>query len=317
MCQRWLLLALGLLGGGALPLQARVPRVRPVAEVKTGWRAPVRGVAIDPTGAVLAAGGDRGEIVIFDIARQRIRLRLSAHGPVTALAISPDGSQLAVGWRGRYVDLVSLKDGRTLRRLGPLRGWPLDLAYSPKGDRLAVAGRAQRIALFDPGAGRSLGVLSGHTSWVNGVAFSPDGQRVAGAGWDHAVRIWDVRHRKLLQSGFGHRFAVNRVVFTHDGKRVISASDDQSLRVFNVSSGVSLKRVRGPAITSLALARRANVLVSGTYRGRLLLQRQQQLHPRRVVRAHRGPVIDVAVSADGRIVVTGGRDGRVKVWRIQ
>ena len=299
------------------PASGRTPRVQGAGEVKTGWRTPVRSVAVDSAGMVLAAGGDTGEIVIYDLAKQRIRLRLSARGRVTCLAITPDGKHLAVGWKGSYVELVSLATGRSVRRFGPLAGWPLGLAFSPKGDRLAVAGRAQRIALYDVASGRAQGTLAGHTSWVNAVAFSPDGSRVAGAGWDHAVRVWDVAQRKLVTSGFGHRFALNSVTFTQDGKRVITASDDQTLRVFHARTGTALKRVPGPAITCLARAGTSARLVAGTYNGRLLLLREQQMHPRRIQPAHRGAVLTVAVTANGRLAVTGGRDGRVRMWRIR
>ncbi len=327
---RWTLPALAALAVLAAPLpsgspdvpargeaHARTPHIRSLVDIRTGWRSPVRAVVVDPAGQLLAAGGDAGEVILYDIQQRKVRLRLSARGAVTALALSPDGKRLAVGWKGRFVELVDPGTGRVLRRLGPLRGWPMALAFSPKGDRLAVAGRAQQIALFDVATGRAQGLLTGHTSWVNDVAFSPDGRRIAGAGWDHAVRIWDAQTGKLLRSGYGHRYAVDAVVFTRDGQRVISASDDQSMRVFKVSSGVALKRVRGPAILCLARAARADVVVAGTFHGKLLLLREEQLHPRRVLKVHRGAVFSVALSADGRVVVTGGRDGWVRVWQIR
>jgi WD40 repeat protein len=302
---------------GVGPARARVRTPRAAGEVRIGWKVPVRSVALGPKGRLLVAGGDAGEVVIYDTVQGRIRWRLSARGKVTALALSPDGRRLAVGWQGRHVELVDATTGRGVRRLGPLKGWPRSLAFSPKGDVLAVAGQAQRIALFDPKTGRALGELRGHTSWISHVAFSPDGRLLASAGWDHAVRIWDVRAQQLLRSAFGHRFAVNAVVFTHDGRTVISASDDQTMRVIKVRSGVSLKRIRGPAITTLALAARADRLVAGTFNGRLVNLTQKQLHAHRVVAAHKGAVLTCAISPDGRLAVTGGRDGRVRIWKVR
>lgn len=286
------------------------------AEVVSGWTRPVRALALDPQGHRLAAGGDDGEVLVYDLKGRRILFRLAARGPVTTLGISPDGTLLVVGWKGRELDLVSLGTGRGIRRLGPLPGIPRHLAFSPDGERLAVAGQAQNVTIFDlRGARPTSWVLRGHTSWVNGVAFSPDGQRLAGAGWDHAVRVWDLASRRLVHSLFGHTFAVNAVVFSTDGQQVFSVSDDQSLRVFHVRSGASLRRLPGPAITCLARAGKSETLVAGTFNGRLLWLSDRQLVGQRITPAHRGAVHAVAVVPDGSLAVTAGQDGRVRLWK--
>jgi WD40 repeat protein len=314
---RWLPLAVVFCVVFGAPAHARVGPARMLAEVPTGWKKPVRALAMDAGGKLLAVGGDSKQLLLYSLSKRRTLWVSSTRGPVTALAFSPDGKLLALGWQGREVDLLSVSTGRLVRRIRNLKGWPRSLTFSPDGKVLAVAGQFQQIALFDPATAKVKGVLAGHTSWVNDVTFSPDGKRVAGAGWDHAVRVWDAASGKLLKSGFGHRFAVNSVVFTADGKLVISASDDQSLRVWKASSGVALKRVRGPAIISLVRARKAPVLVGGTYRGRLLYMQPDKLQPRRVIQAHRGQLFAVAVTPDGRVVATGGRDGKVKLWRVK
>jgi WD40 repeat protein len=286
-----------------------------IAEVPTGWKKPVRAVAVSVKGRLLAAGGDARQLILYDLVARRTRWISSARGPVTALAFSPDGKSLAIGWQGRWVDLVAVKSGRVLRRVGPLLGWPRSLAFSPGGKVLAVAGQAQQIALFDPATGKARGLLTGHTSWVNHVAFSDNGKRIAGAGWDHAVRIWDGASRKLLRSVRAHRYAVNAVVFSRGGKWLISASDDQRLRRIQVSTGKVVTNRRSPAVLCLARARRADLVVGGTYRGRLLFFREKLAKAVKVIYAHRGQVFAVAVTPNGRVVITGGRDGKIKLWK--
>lgn len=286
-----------------------------IAEVRTGWKKPVRALAVSPKGRLLAAGGDTKQLILYDLVKRRTRWISSVRAPITSLAFSPNGKWLAIGQKGLWVDLVAVKSGRVLRRIGPLKGWPRSLAYSPGGKLLAVAGQAQQIALFDPATGKAKGLLTGHTSWVNHVTFSDNGKRIAGAGWDHAVRIWDVASRKLLRSVRVHRYAVNAVVFSRNGKWIISASDDQHLLRIQVSTGKAVTNRRSPAITCLARARRSGLVVGGTFRGRLLLLGDKQLNPTKVLNAHRGQVYAVAVTPNGRVVVTGGRDGKINLWK--
>lgn len=286
-----------------------------ITEVHTGWKKPVRALAVGPKGRLLAAGGDASQLILYDLKKRRTRWISSARGAVTALAFSPDGKRLAIGWRGKRVDLVAVKSGRVLRRIGPLKGWPRSLAFSPNGKLLAVAGQAQQIALFDPSSGKARGLLTGHTSWVNHVIFSDDGKRLAGAGWDRAVRIWDVASRKLLRSVRGHHYAVNAVVFSRSGKYVLSASDDQHLRRIEVASGKVVTNLRSPAVICLARARRTRLVVGGTFRGRLLYLSEKLAAPTKVLQAHRRQVFAVAVTPNGRVVITGGRDGKIKLWK--
>jgi len=286
-----------------------------IAEVRTGWRKPVRALALSPSGRLLAAGGDARQLILYDLKKRRTRWISSARGPITALAFSPDGKSLAIGWKGSRVDLVAVKSGRVLRRIGPLKGWPRSLAFAPGGKVLAVAGQAQQIALFDPATGKALALLTGHTSWVNQVAFSDDGKRIAGAGWDHAVRIWEVASRTLLRSVHAHRYAVNAVVFSRNGKWILSASDDQHVRRIQVRSGKVVADRQSPAVLCLARARGTGLVVAGTFRGRLLYLGEKLATPTKILNAHRGQVFAVAVTPKGRLVITGGRDGKIKLWK--
>jgi WD40 repeat protein len=310
-----LLLVAALWAALSSPAVARVGSARFIADVRTGWKKPVRALAVSPKGRLLAAGGDARQMILYDLKKRRTLWISSARGPVTALAFSADGKWLAIGWQGLWVDLVAVRSGRLIRRIGPLKGWPRSLDFSPGGKLLAVAGQAQQIALYDPATGKARGLLIGHTSWVNHVTFSDDGRHIAGAGWDHAVRIWDVARRKLLRSVRGHRYAVNAVVFSRNGRHLISASDDQHLRQIQVRTGKVVTNRRSPAVTCLARARRANLVVGGTFRGRLLFMREKLASPTKVLNAHRGQVFAVAVTPNGRMVVTGGRDGKVKLWK--
>jgi WD40 repeat protein len=284
-------------------------------DLETGSSEAIRAVAFAPDGQLVVAGGDAREVLAFEVVSGKRRWTYTAPGRGRALAVSPDGRQVAVGWAGSELHLLESTSGKLLRKAGPLTGWPSQVLYSPKGDRIAAAGQAQTVTVLDPTTGLRRSVLSGAISWLNGIAFSADGRRLAAAGWDHSVRIWDLDSGSLWRSFFEHKFAVNAVIFTRDGTAVLSSSDDQTLVSMNAGGGYLVRRARGPSLGPLAQAAASDVIASGAWNGRVVLLREATLYPYKVLPAHRGTVHAVAVAPGGRIGVSGGADGKVKLWK--
>ena len=118
--------------------------------------------------------------------------------PVQAVAFSPDGKVLAVGYtafqRPGQTTLLDPATGREIRTLTQ----PKDtynsaslyaLAFSPDG-RLLATGLYTGVALWDVEKGHLQGVLTRPTSGpVRGLAFAPDGASLAHCA-DQFVFVW-------------------------------------------------------------------------------------------------------------------------------
>jgi WD40 repeat protein len=114
-------------------------------------------------------------------------------GPVTALAITPDGKRL-ISSGDVTVRIWETVTGRECAVLQQARAYAL--AVSPTGTLLAVAtdepDRRHRIDLWDLPAGRKLASLDGHRGLVQCLAFSPDGRRLVSGSADTTALVWDV-----------------------------------------------------------------------------------------------------------------------------
>src|SRR5262249_27703416 len=104
-------------------------------------------------------------------------------GDALAVAMSPDGSLLAVGQRNGNIDVLNTA---TRKRVGPsLRGHSSgveDLDFSPNGQQLASVGDDGKLKLWTIGK-----EPSSREFWVSsdvlwGVRFSPDGSAVVSDG---------------------------------------------------------------------------------------------------------------------------------------
>lgn len=116
-------------------------------------------------------------------------------GDAKSLAMSPDGSYLAIGRRDGTIGIV---DTHARQPVGPPltghRGGIEDLAFSSDGSLLVSAG-SDRTARVWPigdgfaGEGRIAATID-DTVW--GIAIDPTGRWLATAGEDQTVRVWDI-----------------------------------------------------------------------------------------------------------------------------
>jgi WD40 repeat protein len=123
----------------------------------------------------------------------------------TSLALSPDGSRLAIGDRTGGVTLIDTVSGKTRTPLpgspGGTVGSVSSLAFSPDGKELAVGAEQGHIDLWllaDPTA--PLVRLPGHRGSVFSLAFDAEGRHLASAVSDKTVDVWDLEH---LRDEFG------------------------------------------------------------------------------------------------------------------
>lgn len=196
---------------------------------------------------------------------------------VLALALSPDGRQLAVAYLDGGVTRFSLAEPGAAQELPPTgAGRPLlALAFSPDGTTLAGGGDDSRVYLWDLEAGGAPASLDGHTAPVLAVAFSPDGATLASGGGDATARLWNPARGQTRAVLRGHRGNVNAVAFSPDGQTLATAGEDGTARLWST---------RTPTRTPVVLP------------------------------GHERQVNALAFSPDGQTLATTGDDGRVRLW---
>lgn len=197
--------------------------------------------------------------------------------PVTALAFSADGGELAVSGY-HEITVWGPSEGKLLRRIGNVTQRIYGLAYQPDGSLLAAVGGAPgqtgEAALYDPIRGALIRSLCTTSDVLLALSFSPDGARLAVGGADNAIRFFDLASGKeelLIQQ---HADWVMALAFSRDGARLASASRDRSARIYSARTGE----------------------LETSYN------------------EHGQPVLAVAFDESGRQVFSAGKDRRIQFW---
>ncbi|BGP56202.1 hypothetical protein JCM8202v2_003815 [Rhodotorula sphaerocarpa] len=205
------------------------------------------------------------------------------------------------------------------------RGWGQD------GAILVSGGCDRTVRVWDVSTGRCIHTLAGHTSTVRCLRVL-DARPVAVSGsrdgsvrvWDidngeavhvlsgHASSLWNVDTGECLHVFRGHFSKIYSVAF--DGARVVTGSLDSTVRVWSAQDGTLIALLQGHTtlVGQLQLDPRTDTLLTGGSDGRVLVFSLKSYEARHVLEAHTTSV--TCLQFDERFIVTGGNDGRIKLW---
>ena len=164
-------------------------------------------IQLAPRGDRIYLIDDRGALRVWELEEDSAKTRIREIGAdssipdtLSALAIRPDGSILAIADRGGVVHLVDTVDFRVVGRLTPsspeAEGQVFALAFAPDGRTLAVGSQQGAVSLWpvDRTNSRAPSLrLPGHRGMVTSLVFDPSGRRIASfSGSEPLVEVWDV-----------------------------------------------------------------------------------------------------------------------------
>ncbi|KAH6907740.1 WD40-repeat-containing domain protein [Coprinopsis sp. MPI-PUGE-AT-0042] len=263
-------------------------------------------------------GGIPGFVSAQGLGREAMVACICLRHRVTAVAVSSDGVNTAVGLADGSVQIWDLSTGEEVR---VLKGHTRDVtgvAYSPDGTHVVSCSQDKPLRLWDVSTGEEVRVLEGHT-WVNAVAYSPDGTHVVSDSSDRSLRLWDVSTGEVVRvlRGAAHLTAwVCAVAYSPDGTHVVSDSSDRSLRLWDVSTGEEVRVLKGhtSVVTGVAYSPDGMHIVSGSWDKSVRVWDVSTGEAVVVLNGHTSFVRAVAYSPDGTHVASVSDDKSVQVW---
>jgi WD40 repeat protein len=244
---------------------------------------------------------------------------------ITALALSPDGKQLAVARFGR-VELVDAVSNNAVHTLKDLPGKVNSLSFSKDGKWLLTAsgivGLYGKATIWDVADGKPAKHFQGHRDTLYDAELSSDGKLLATCSYDRKAIIWDVTTGKELRSLTGHNDAIYDLEFSPDGSVLATASGDETCKLWEVATGERLDTLGQPQAEQYVVRFSPNgrYVVAGGADNRIRVWRfvsktRPRINPLVYSRfAHEGPIVQLGFSPDGRSLISIAEDKTLKQW---
>ncbi|XP_010551145.1 PREDICTED: receptor for activated C kinase 1B-like [Tarenaya hassleriana] len=163
--------------------------------------------------------------------------------------------------------------------------------------------------------------LTGHSHFVQDVALSSDGQFALSGSWDGELRLWDLATGVSSRRFVGHTKDVLSVAFSVDNRQIVSASRDRTIKLWNTLgeckytiSDQSEGHREWVSCVRFSPNTLVPTIVSASWDHTVKVWNLQNCKLRNTLVGHSGYLNTVAVSPDGSLCASGGKDGMILLW---
>ncbi|KAJ7593109.1 WD40-repeat-containing domain protein [Mycena floridula] len=252
-------------------------------------------VAVHPTEALAASGGEDDFGYIWDITDGEVIVKLTGHtDSVTSVAWSFDGQMIATGGMDGKIRLwrrVGTENYRLWEFLTELQGPDevMFLRWHPKGNVLLAGSNDSTLWLWQLPSGTTMQVFAGHTGAVQCGEFTPDGKRIVTACADGILMFWDPRSPTPI-----FKITADDARFNLDGITSIGVNPSSTLAVVGGANG-------GVRVVSLSKGEVVSTLGGHTEGESIEAVQFIELS-------------GTATTAGPGVAVTGATDGKICIW---
>lgn len=209
---------------------------------------------------------------------------------------------------------------RLTEKLSGHRAYLEAVAFSPDGKWLASGGWDNELRIYKadtPKQWSEVRVHKSHKAAITSIAFSKDGKFVASASKDFTIQVYETETGKAIFSASDHKDAVTRVLFDSKSKYVMSSSVDGTIRMYDLLEPKNNEKPRfiqyGRPINSFCptvdgkgffVASNKAVIDIVDFKATVL----------KTLAGHTDVVTSIALSPDGKKLISGSYDKTVVIW---
>lgn len=277
-------------------------------------RGEIRSVVFAPDGRI-AASVSLGQVKLYDVATLYDLGGADFQPAYTALAVSPDKLQIAIGGVDGALAVYNVGESEPAHTAQIAMPPVTALAYGPD-EILYVGSMDSSVAVIDMHNGVELDPLPG-TAAVNDVALHPATPMLNAAMADHTLRWWSTETGEEFGTDTSHEAPATATAFSPDGAWMASADANGAVFVWSVESADFAYAVDGAGaqVNDLAFSADSSMLAAALEGGRAVIwQLSDTTAPSLTLAEFTGAVNAVAFSPDMSVLAAASSDGTLQLY---
>lgn len=205
---------------------------------------------------------DDESIRLWDVGSNEKKILPTLGGPISALALSPDGRTMAIG-RANKIVLLSTANREQIRTLAANGSDIKYLAFAADGGTLAAASDGSTIQTWNLASGQITQTMP--AGKITALRFAPAGRLLASGTEDGSIYLWDLQSGNLMLQLKKHSGSVNAIAFSPEGNFLASGGDDRTVIIWEIATGKPRHTLKGHdlAVTCLAFSPDGSLLATG------------------------------------------------------
>mmetsp|Transcript_20725 Transcript_20725/g.29542 ORF Transcript_20725/g.29542 Transcript_20725/m.29542 type:complete len:604 (-) Transcript_20725:39-1850(-) len=197
-----------------------------------------------------------------------------------------------------------------------------DVQFNNDGTKFLSASFDRFLRLWDTESGQVLQTFTNRrVPYV--VQFYPKDNNFFVVGCsDNKIVTYDATTAEITQEYNHHLAPVNTITFCEDATKMVTSSDDKKILIWEWDIGVPIKYISDPTMHSIPVITKHpsdlyfvgqsldNQIVVYQAQDRFALQRKKRFVGHQIA----GYACDIAISPDGKFVLSGDGDGKIYFW---
>ena len=262
---------------------------------------------------LLVTGARDGNARIWDLRDGKCVKTLLGHSnPICAVAVSEDERTLVAHSFDAVACVWDLETGVTLRSFTTPTPDLWCVAVSPDARKIATGSKDAVVRVWDVASGKQVHTLEGHTDHVNKIAIL--GDMLVSGSWDHTARVWDLRSGECVRELFHDTF-VSAVAISVQGL-VVTGQLGDTVRLWVISTADFVQAPCGHTkeISALCISGDGRIVFSSYVKQPVCRWNTRTGAWHEINLQGKNDISRLALSKDGRTLVTGDWQGFARVW---
>jgi WD40 repeat protein len=278
----------------------------------------VLAIEFSPDGRFLLSGSWDETVNIWSFPDGKLLKTLKANSPIVSISLTSDGTVVAASMNSGVAILWSVPDGVLLRTLRAHDGVAHTVNFVRRSHNLITGGDDKVVRRWDIGAAVVIREYKGSGVSASSVLFSPDGTAFVSYGASETFRVWRIGETLELEDSFLHKEAIYTAAFSPDSRLLATSDLSGAISIWDIKRSRLVRKIEAGGWTfAMAFSKDATLLAIGGVSNNVETWSVTTGRRIRSFTGHTDPIRSVALSPDGKALVSTSDDHTIRFWNLE